>query len=70
MFLIHTARCGGSLLNQLQIKNLRNKIVCVLNMYRLSLFPQGVSLTTIYTVYMMFGFVHRLDMITVSGRWA
>lgn len=60
----------GSLLNQLQIKNLRNKIVCVLTMYRLSLFLQGVRLTTVYTVYMRSGFVHRLEMRTVIGRWA
>lgn len=60
----------GSLLNQLQIKNLRNKIVCVLTMYRRSLFLQGVRLTTVYTVYMRSGFVHRLETRTVSGRWA
>ena len=56
--------------NQPQTKHIKNEVVSVLNMYRPSLFSKGVNLTVICTVYIMIGFVHRLERIIARGRHA
>lgn len=61
---------GGPVFNKSQTKHIKNEVVLVLNMYRLSLFSKGVNLTIIYIVDAMIGFVHRLERIIASGRCA
>lgn len=61
---------GGPVFNKPQTKHIKNEVVLVLNMYRLSLFSKGVNLTIIYIVDAMIGFVHRLERIIASGRCA